>query len=110
MKLESESSSKRTRLYVLLSALAVVIIIGATAYYICTKAMAAERHARYTGIMNLWSHRTCRLVDSRRSSQREEVKAHAETVEDNPTAHFHQTERDGTSTLVTANRCVRCTC
>ena len=62
MKVESESSSKRTRLYVLLSALAVVIIIGATAYYICTKAMAAERHARYTGIMNIASEKLGKTI------------------------------------------------
>ena len=53
VKQTSESSSKRTILYMLLSALVVVIVIGATACYICSKAMTAERHARYAGIMNI---------------------------------------------------------
>ena len=62
MKLESESTSKRTRLYVLLSALAVVIIIGATAYHICSKAMVAERHVRYAGIMNIASEKLAKTI------------------------------------------------
>ncbi len=61
MKLESESTSKRTRLYVLLSALAVVIF-GATAYHICSKAMVAERHVRYAGIMNIASEKLAKTI------------------------------------------------
>ena len=47
----------RTRLYVLLSALVFVIAIGAIAYATCSKAMTAERHARYAGIMNIASEK-----------------------------------------------------
>ena len=46
----------------LLSALVVVIVIGATAYHICTKAMDAERHTRYAGIMNIASERLAKTI------------------------------------------------
>ena len=62
MNRTSKSSSKRTNLYVLLSALVVVIVIGATAYHICTKAMDAERHTRYAGIMNIASERLAKTI------------------------------------------------
>ena len=41
----------------LLSALVFVIAIGAIAYATCSKAMTAERHARYAGIMNIASEK-----------------------------------------------------
>jgi hypothetical protein len=47
---------------VLLSALAVVIVIGITAYHVCSKAMAAERHVRYTGIMNIASEKLAKTI------------------------------------------------
>ena len=62
MKQASESSNKRTRLYVLLSALLVVVVAAVTSYYICSKAMAAERHARYAGIMNIAAERLSKTI------------------------------------------------
>ena len=83
MKQTSESSSKRTRLYVL-SALVVIIVIGATAYHICSKAMTAERHVRYAGIMNIASEKlakTIRGMEMNAMNEFDEVEKHLDSPE-----------------------------
>lgn len=65
MKQTSHSSIKRTRLYVLLSALVFVIAIGAIAYATCSKAMTAERHALSLGgdlVYDSDYHNGCRFI------------------------------------------------
>ena len=82
MRQASESTSKRTRLYVLLSALAVIIVIGAAAYYICSQAIQAERHARYTGIMNIASEKlakTIRGMEMNAMNEFDEVEKHLDS-------------------------------
>lgn len=84
MKLTSHSSIKRTRLYVLLSALVFVIAIGAIAYATCSKAMTAERHARYAGIMNIASEKLARTIlgiEMNAMNEFDEVEKHLDSPE-----------------------------
>ena len=78
----SESSSKRTRLYVLLALLAIVIAIGAFAYTTCSKAVTAERHVRYAGIMNIASEKlakTIRGMEMNAMNEFDEVEKHLDS-------------------------------
>lgn len=84
MKQTSHSSIKRTRLYVLLSALVFVIAIGAIAYATCSKAMTAERHARYAGIMNIASEKLARTIlgmEMNAMNEFDEVEKHLDSPE-----------------------------
>ena len=66
----------------LFSALAVVIIIGITAYHICSKAMTAERHVRYVGIMNIAAEKlakTIRGMEMNAMNEFDEVEKHLDS-------------------------------
>ena len=62
MNQTSKTISKRTILYVLLGVLTVIAFIGLTAYHICSKAITAECHVRYTGIMNIASEKLAKTI------------------------------------------------
>ena len=84
MKRTTESSIKRIRLYVLLSALVFVIAIGAIAYATCSKAMIAERHARYAGIMNIASEKLAKTIhgmEMNAMNEFDEVEKHLDSPE-----------------------------
>lgn len=84
MKGTTESSIKRIRLYVLLSALVFVIAIGAIAYSTCSKAMIAERHARYAGIMNIASEKLAKTIhgmEMNAMNEFDEVEKHLDSPE-----------------------------
>jgi hypothetical protein len=69
---------------VLLSALVFVIAIGVIAYTICSKAMMAERHARYAGIMNIASEKlakTIRGMEMNAMNEFDEVEKHLDSPE-----------------------------
>jgi hypothetical protein len=69
---------------VLLSALVFVIAIGAIAYATCSKAMTAERHARYAGIMNIASEKLARTIlgmEMNAMNEFDEVEKHLDSPE-----------------------------
>ena len=68
----------------LLSALVLVIAIGAIAYNTSSKAMMAERHARYAGIMNIASEKlakTIRGMEINAMNEFDEVGKHLDSPE-----------------------------
>ena len=62
--------------------LAIVIAIGAFAYTTCSKAVTAERHVRYAGIMNIASEKlakTIRGMEMNAMNEFDEVEKHLDS-------------------------------
>ena len=67
-----------------MSALVFVIAIGAIAYSTCSKAMIAERHARYAGIMNIASEKLAKTIhgmEMNAMNEFDEVEKHLDSPE-----------------------------
>ncbi len=67
-----------------MAALVFVIAIGAIAYSTCSKAMEAERHTRYAGIMNIASEKlanTIRGMEMNAMNEFDEVEKHLDSPE-----------------------------
>lgn len=84
MSQTSTSPVQRKRLYIVLTVFVVFIIFGVLAYRICSRAMQAERHARYVGIMTVTSEKITYLIRSMEMNamnEFDEVQKHLDSPE-----------------------------
>jgi hypothetical protein len=84
VKQEAKTIIKRQTLYVLLTILSVLVITFAVSFWICTRAIKAETHARYVGIMNVASEKiakTVRGMEMNAMNEFDEVEKHLDSPE-----------------------------
>ena len=84
MKQKAKTIIKRQTLYVLLTILSVLVITFAVSFWICTRTIKAETHARYVGIMNVASEKiakTVRGMEMNAMNEFDEVEKHLDSPE-----------------------------
>lgn len=84
MEQASKTNSSRTTQYVLLTALAVMIVTLSISIMVCSQAMTAETHMRYLGVMNVASEKiakTIRGMEMNANNVFDEVEKHMDTPE-----------------------------
>ena len=76
--------TKRFRMYVLLTVLAVFVVFSAVALWTCYQAVSAESHVRYAGMMNIASGKiakTIRGMEMNAMNVFDEVEKHLDSPE-----------------------------
>ena len=80
----SEKSTKRTGLYAILTVLVVCCALAGISYWVCSKAVKAEYHARYAGIMNIAAEKLAKTIhgmEMNAMNEFDEVEKHLDSPE-----------------------------